>query len=542
MEHAKLLTPPYTSDTAPVVLTGDEDSVFALHDALPAPPHGSAPSLTLDGLRQQGLGLMFKGGWSMSALFAIMALTTSPKIWFVVVFGVIVNTLITIFMPKDRLSFRHLVWMAAATCTVPPSLIISFLLADRDINFLIPHLVTVILLIAIYDRRVVLWGSAACALSFIVFKMTMPTADLARPTFLLGTLMELVGIAVVTVVSAGICAAVVRLLHSLEASRNESARRSAMFEEQAIKLERARERVEIERSEREKAEDQQRAERQAELRRFASEFEASISVVTQSISETAALLERTTKSLSVIAHDTGQGAATVNEGAAAASHAARMVAQGVAELSSSIAEIAADVSQQNALADQATKRSNSGGDAVSGLAKHSDTIGEATRAIVRIAERTNLLSLNAAIEAASAGPAGRGFTIVAQEVKALAMQASEAATDIDTFLKGVRSGTQEAERSFDAIDSVIGSLAETSTAIRWEVESQRKSADTIEDYARSAAEDVGAMAVRSETLADTASAAEKLANQLDDAAAKMLRNVRDLESSTAQFVSNLKAG
>jgi len=485
---------------------------------------------------------MIKGGWTMSALFSIMALTTTSSIWFVVLFGAIVNTLIMVFIPKDQLAFPHLFWMGAATCTFPPSLIACFLLADRDINYLIPHLVTVILFIAVYDRHIVLWGSAACTLSFVAFKISDQAADLSRPTFLLGTTMELVGIAFVTVVSTGICSAVVRLLHSLEASRNESAQRSAMFEDQAVKLERASERLEIERREREKAQERQSADRQAELQGFASEFEASISVVTQSISETAALLEGTTRALSVIAHDTGQGAATVSEGASAASHAARMVAQGVAELSSSIAEIAADVGQQNALAQKATKRSNSGGDAVSGLAKHSDTIGEATRAIVRIAERTNLLSLNAAIEAASAGPAGLGFTIVAQEVKALAMQASEAATEIDTFLKGVRSGTQEAERSFEAIDNAIGSLADTSTAIRWEVESQRKSADTIEDYARSAAEDVSAMAVRSDTLVGTASAAETLAHQLDDAATKMLKNVHDLEQSTAQFVSNLKAG
>ena len=245
--------------------------------------------------------------------------------------------------------------------------------------------------------------------------------------------------------------------------------------------------------------------------------------------------------MSAIAHDTGQGAVEVSESAAAATHAARMVAKGVAELSSSISEIASDVSQQNDLASKATGRSVAGGEAMTGLSKHSDTIGEATRAIVRIAERTNLLSLNAAIEAASAGPAGRGFTIVAQEVKALARQANDAASEIDTFLKGVRSGTREAEVSFEAIDSVITSLAETATAIRWEVESQRKSADAIEDYARSAADDVSVMATRSEKLAGTASAAEKLSNQLDDAAATMLRNVRDLEQSTTQFVANLKA-
>ena len=277
------------------------------------------------------------------------------------------------------------------------------------------------------------------------------------------------------------------------------------------------------------------------MARIAEDFEASISVVTKSIADTANLLDRTTKSLNAIAHDTGQGAAEVSASAETASNVARNVAQGVAELSQSIASVAVEVSQQNDLTSRATQRSVSGGEAVGSLSDHSDTIGEATHAIVRIAERTNLLSLNAAIEAATAGPAGRGFTIVAQEVKALAMQASQAATEINEFLSGVRSGTIEAERSFKAIDSAISELAKAATTIRFDVEKHRKSADTIEEFARNAAADVGAMAERSKSLASTASDAESLSGELDAAAAAMLKNVRDLEQSTAQFVANLRA-
>ena len=148
---------------------------------------------------------------------------------------------------------------------------------------------------------------------------------------------------------------------------------------------------------------------------------------------------------------------------------------------------------------------------------------------------------SAAIEAASAGVAGRGFTIVAQEVKALAQQASEAATAIDDFLKGVRAGTHEAEHSFRAIDSAISELAEAATAIRWDVEVQKRSADTIEEYARAASADIGDMAERSCALATTASSTQQLSEELDRATAAMLNNVRDLERSTARFVANLKA-
>ena len=423
----------------------------------------------------------------------------------------------------------------------PLAVLIALRLSGFDSLTPLAIFVALMALTAFCDR-VVIFAAAAITLFALV------AMDLVAPNWLLmgktisRDLLYAAEHLIVTAVAATIAHRLHLLVAELEEAQSKSAARADQLHEQAGELERALERIEAERQERERVVQIQEEKRHEQMQRIAQDFENSISVVTHSISDTAALLEGTTRTLSAIANDTGEGAAKVSEGAAAASHAARMVAQGVAELSASIAEIAADASEQSNLASRATERSTSGGDAVGGLAKHSDTIGEATRAIVRIAERTNLLSLNAAIEAASAGPAGRGFTIVAQEVKALARQASEAATEIDTFLKGVRAGTLEAERSFEAIDSVIGSLAQTSTAIRWEVESQRKSADTIEDYARSAAEDVGAMAVRSETLAGTASAAQQLSKQLDEAAQTMLKNVRDLEQSTAQFVDNLKTG
>lgn len=506
--------------------------------------HSRLPgSVNLERLRKNGLRFIAIAGWIMSGLTAILAVATTPKVWYVFAAGLLLNGLFNALRLRrsNALTFAHRVWLALAICTFPPSLVLSFLLAEKEINALIPHLVTVVVLIALLDRRIVLIGSAACAVSFLVCKFHGRLDELSGFMMWIGTSMELVGLAFVTVISASICAQIGQLIQSLEAARAQSAQRNAMLQEQSHELDQALHRVEIERREREELETSQRNAREAELARFADDFEASISVVTHSISDCAQLLESTTKALNAIAHDTGQSAADVSHAAETASNAARTVAQGVAELSVSIAGVAANVSEQHELTSSATRRSHVGGEAVGELSSHSDTIGEATRAIVRIAERTNLLSLNAAIEAASAGPAGRGFTVVAQEVKSLAAQASEAATEIDAFLKGVRSGTVEAERSFEAIDTVISELAHAADTIRWDVENQRKSADAIESYARDAAQEVGDMAIRSKSLAETASAADKLSSELDQAAAAMLSNVRDLQQSTAQFMANLQA-
>lgn len=499
-----------------------------------------SPSL-LDPLRRAAFRVFLAAGWLITVCIAAMASLFTPQAWWIAIASALVNGAAA-RIGHDARSIKRLRTATVLLVALQPLfLLIVMRLSTFEPLTPLTVFVALMALTALCDRIVIYLAAGLIFAALFAFAVAAPNWLFVGEAIWRNALYSF-ELAIVTTVSATIAGCLQKLVARLEEAQRDSAARADQLHEQADALEMALQRIETEREERNRFEVEQEQARKRQLQRIAQDFEASISVVTQSIGQTASLLERITKTLSAIAHDTGHGAAQVSESAATASHAARMVAQGVAELSASIAEIAADVSQQNELASKATRRSVSGGEAVGDLTRRSETIGEATRAIVRIAERTNLLSLNAAIEAASAGPAGRGFTIVAQEVKALAMQASEAATQIDTFLKGVRSDTHEAERSFEAIDSVIASLAKTATAITWEVESQRKSADAIEDYARSAAEDVSAMAARSETLAETASVAEKLSNQLDNAAATMLRNVRDLEQSTAQFVSNLKAG
>jgi len=492
-------------------------------------------------LRLGGVKMLAIAGWVMTALLLLLSVVGGTTILFIGLLsaGLNIGPSICLFTQRSDKGSRLIVAVMAA---IQPALIVLALdTIGHDHDTHLAFFFALAALSVLCDLRAICVAAAIMIVHHTLSGWGNSAGIVPDANNFGQPVIQSLRTILVAALACWIIVTFRRVLERLEQTKADNARRVELMQDQAEKLKGAMQYAAQERQQRQQCENQQATLRKNELKRIAQEFSTSISVVTEAISHAAKMLEQTTQSLTAIAQDTGENAADMSQSADLASNAANNVAQGVAQLSSSIASIANNVSQQTDLTSHATSQSVSGGEAVNGLSQHSQTIGEATRVIVQIAERTNLLSLNAAIEAANAGPAGRGFTTVAQEVKALAHQAGQAATEIDSFLKGIRSGTQEAERNFAAIDSVIGDLAKAANAIRWDVETQCKSADTIEAYARNTAKDVGAMAMRSKALANSAASSQKLSADLDKATSTMLRHVRELEQSTSQFVANLKA-
>ncbi len=93
---------------------------------------------------------------------------------------------------------------------------------------------------------------------------------------------------------------------------------------------------------------------------------------------------------------------------------------------------------------------HSAADAMTALQTESNKIGSVLDVIKAVAEQTNLLALNAAIEAARAGEAGRGFAVVADEVRGLAQRTQESASEIEGLVKGLHQGTRQTVERFNA--------------------------------------------------------------------------------------------
>ncbi len=163
------------------------------------------------------------------------------------------------------------------------------------------------------------------------------------------------------------------------------------------------------------------------------------------------------------------------------------------------------------------------GNAVAGLAEKSREIGEIVQVIQGIASQTNLLALNAAIEAARAGEHGRGFAVVADEVRKLAEQVSHSGTRIIDIVKEVQVGVDHASSEMDTVTEVVENQEK---GLQQMVVAFRQIADavsSVEEKVRSVSEATQSLSKEAQlaghALSDVASISEETAAGTEDVAA-----------------------
>ena len=251
------------------------------------------------------------------------------------------------------------------------------------------------------------------------------------------------------------------------------------------------------------------------------------------VGENAGTMRQTAESLDGVArHATSQAASAATASEQTAVNV-QTVAAAAEELASSIVEIGRQIELSNKTvrsAGEVTARSES---EIGGLAQAAQRISSVVDLIQAVAAQTNLLALNATIEAARAGEAGRGFSVVASEVKALADQTSHATREIAQQIAAIQSSTGAAVASVKEVATAMRGIDEVTAAIASAVEQQGAATREISQNVQMAASGTQTLAASigtvSGAIAETSRAADNVmgaANQVSGASERLAAEVQ----------------
>ncbi len=217
-----------------------------------------------------------------------------------------------------------------------------------------------------------------------------------------------------------------------------------------------------------------------------SEIMASTNQVASGASETSAAVSETTSTVEEVKQTAQVSSQKAKSVADAAQNAVQVAQIGRRSVEDSIAGMGKIQGQVEAIAESIVR-----------LSEQSQTIGEIIATVNDLAEQSNLLAVNAAIEAAKAGEQGKGFAVVAQEVKSLAEQSKVATAQVRTILNDIQKATNAAvmatEQGNKAVEEGVRQSKEAGEAIRQMSESIDESSQAAMQIAASSQQQLTGM-------------------------------------------------
>jgi methyl-accepting chemotaxis protein len=272
-----------------------------------------------------------------------------------------------------------------------------------------------------------------------------------------------------------------------------------------------------------------------------SKFEKPVNQALKNLQEAAHSLEDTSSQLNAVADSVSGEARVAEERVAEVSHDVAKTAESVEEMAHSINEIAGQAARSSEVASDAVSNGRRTSATMAKLGSAADRIGEVIGIIQAIAAQTNLLALNATIESARAGEAGRGFSVVASEVKSLANQTASATQEIAGQISSIQSAVAEASQALTEANKIVDELSQIASAVAITADQQNQAVASITTGVNRASAQacLGAEAMRH--LSGISSNARGNAAQVKELADRLALAGQMLESEVREFLTEVLA-
>ena len=278
-----------------------------------------------------------------------------------------------------------------------------------------------------------------------------------------------------------------------------------------------------------------------ELEGAIEEFETSASRVRTTIATAASSLNTTAGELEHLSKDAADQARTAVASLEAAADDVVSTASATDQLSVTCSAMFEHATRGAHIAREAVHDAERTNKSVAYLSETVETIGSVVGLISDIAAQTNLLALNATIEAARAGEAGRGFSVVASEVKSLANQTSKATEEIAARINTIREETRRSVADILGIVKTITSVASLAETVAHAIEEQRTATASIAQIASRARQHTSTIASAVGSVGELIQKAAESATVVLGYSGELAERTADLDGAVSTLLQNAAA-
>ncbi|MDQ2082402.1 methyl-accepting chemotaxis protein [Xanthobacteraceae bacterium Astr-EGSB] len=289
------------------------------------------------------------------------------------------------------------------------------------------------------------------------------------------------------------------------------------------------------------AEERAAAERKVAMHKLADDFEKAVGNIVDNVSAASTELEAAANTLTKTADTTQELSTVVASASEEASSNVQSVASATEEMTGSVGEISRQVQESSNIANRAVQQAQKTDTRINELSVAASRIGDVVKLITAIAEQTNLLALNATIEAARAGEAGKGFAVVASEVKALAAQTANATGEISAQIAGMQTATNESVGAIKEIGGTIGHISQIAATIAAAVEEQGAATAEIARNVQEAAKGTAQVASNITNVNRGAAETGSASSQVLSSAQSLASESNHLKVEVRKFLETVRA-